>query len=592
MKRIVYHLLFICCFIITFQALAFVKDTHSNELFEGIYKIVTEKDNPLVVRAKTVFNRILKVVNKRTEKYPKIVIIKKNTRQWASARKDGTVILTENGLNFCYQVQDKAIGDARMSIILGHEMAHLAKDHFGKIDVFASAQDIEVNFLEIMNHSKKKQSTPLGKYIDKLEHHADFQGVIYATMAGYDPSRVFDTNDNNFFQELSAQIESKTGQFNASKSLNHNERLNVLMSNIQNIKDKVILFYLGVRLYQIGEYDDALQFFQEFLNFFPSREVYNNIGLIYYQKAVDALPKKNNSKTFQYKLSTFIDTETRAVNLIPRSQDIFNDNISKAIDQLKIACNMDYYYIPAYVNLSSALIMSARFETPEELSELDHFEERINDAKSFAEKALRRNKNCHEALNNKAIAMYLQNPSQHYSESIKLLESLPDSQYNIGRLHFEQGNKDKARSFWKKYLQTDPSSEYANQINDSFKLASPVNKHDQSMASFFRDQPLKPGDVNTDTENVLQQEFHGKKMILKFGKLEGEYYKNNELEVLILADVVKFVEKTVDKKMSYQNFKIQPQKLFTSVQDIETFVFQNFALDVYQNRIQKVIYFL
>ena len=157
MKRIVYHLLFICCLLITFQTLAFEKDNHSNELFEGIYKIVTEKDNPLVVRAKTVFNRILKVVNKRTKKYPKIVIIKKNTRQWASARKDGTVILTENGLNFCYQVQDKAIGDARLSIILGHEMAHLAKDHFGKIDVFASAQDIEVNFLEIMNHSKKKQ---------------------------------------------------------------------------------------------------------------------------------------------------------------------------------------------------------------------------------------------------------------------------------------------------------------------------------------------------------------------------------------------------------------------------------------------------
>jgi len=308
MKNIAYVLLFISCFLTSSQAFAFEKENTSDNLFEGIYTIVTEKDNPLVPNAKAVFNRIVKVVNKRTENYPKLVIIRKNTRQWATARKDGVVILTEKGLNFCYQVKNKLIGDARLAFILGHEMAHLAKDDFGKINAFASAQEIEVNFLEIMSHSPKKQSTPLSKYIQELEYKADYQGIIYATIAGYDPAIIFDTNDKNFFQELSEQIDSKTEKQESAETQNNDERMSALLKSIKKIKEKVILFHLGVRLYQFGKYDKALKFFEEFLNFFPSREVYNNIGLIYYQKAIEAHAKIKKGKTFQYKLSTFIDT--------------------------------------------------------------------------------------------------------------------------------------------------------------------------------------------------------------------------------------------------------------------------------------------
>jgi len=58
-----------------------------------------------------------------------------------------------------------------------------------------------------------------------------------------------------------------------------------------------------------------------------------------------------------------------------------------------------------------------------------------------------------------------------------------------------------------------------------------------------------------------------------------------------LADVVKFVEKPIDQNMQFEYLNIQPKNLYTNILNVETFVYQNLAFDVYQNRIKKVIFF-
>jgi len=49
------------------------------------------------------------------------------------ALKDGTILLSQKGMEICYQAEDKNIGDARVAFVLGHEMAHLGNDDFWHI---------------------------------------------------------------------------------------------------------------------------------------------------------------------------------------------------------------------------------------------------------------------------------------------------------------------------------------------------------------------------------------------------------------------------------------------------------------------------
>ena len=135
-----------------------------------------------------------------------------------------------------------------------------------------------------------------------------------------------------------------------------------LKSVIKPIINDLDLFGFGVRLYQLGRYEDALDFLSAFREKFPSREVFNNIGLARYALAVRHLAEYDRNRAFQYRLSTILDTRTEADKLRgDNTQQQFKENIREAIREFKAASEKDPSYLPARVNLSSALILAEKY---------------------------------------------------------------------------------------------------------------------------------------------------------------------------------------------------------------------------------------
>ncbi|RLC16042.1 MAG: hypothetical protein DRI57_11900, partial [Deltaproteobacteria bacterium] len=112
----------------------------------------------------------------------------------------------------------------------------------------------------------------------KKELKADEYGLLYALAAGYDPKAIADKEGKNFVQEWVNQITGEiayTDEYHPAPQ----QRAAFLLAHMQKISNKLYLFHFGIRLYQLGRYEEALDFLNAFQNEFPCREVFNNIGL-------------------------------------------------------------------------------------------------------------------------------------------------------------------------------------------------------------------------------------------------------------------------------------------------------------------------
>lgn len=89
-------------------------------------------ENPLISRVHKVFERVNAVADKRRRSLPRLVIVKgfNSTDNVPLALPDRHIILSEQNLDIIYKNVLLEHGDTRLAFILGHELAHLAKDEF------------------------------------------------------------------------------------------------------------------------------------------------------------------------------------------------------------------------------------------------------------------------------------------------------------------------------------------------------------------------------------------------------------------------------------------------------------------------------
>lgn len=99
------------------------------------------KEGDLWCRAQEVFNNVLLSADKRTGIEPCLYIIDFDGLPWALSLADGAIILTKNGLTFCYHDKDLDRGDARLAFVLGHELAHQFNADFWPYHFFRSLED-------------------------------------------------------------------------------------------------------------------------------------------------------------------------------------------------------------------------------------------------------------------------------------------------------------------------------------------------------------------------------------------------------------------------------------------------------------------
>ena len=557
------------------------------------YGVVDSKIDPLVGRAEKVFERVSAAADKMGSRFPRLVIINADGDPYAQVIKDGSVILTHGGLKICYKGVSPEKGDSRLAFILGHELAHLAKDDFWHSSAFAAVKEFGDDKRvkeELMKQFKWDMTDPKTKeFMKKQELQADSYGLIYMTMAGYDPKAIIDKDKTNFFEDWVSQITGKV----AYSDPNHPspiERAEFLRTQLGPVVDTLNYFNFGVRLYQLGRYSDAILLLEAFKEKFPSREVFNNIALCHYQLAMKALFACDEALPVRFKLPTVLDRDTLAVQLrTPGMESLqclksrtFLKHIEDAVRYLQIAVEMDPIYLPARINLSSAWILAG--EHPKALGVIDEI--------------IKLHPQTPEALSNKAIALYLFGKANNIDtadQAIAILKevsdkhpSFSDALYNMAFIQSERGRKAASAETLKRFLKVEPAGIYAQAARERLGLKSDdkeILRKTSDMKS-----PVKLGEIRGETEKQLRG-MKGKKF--SFGPFRGEIYEGGGIRILAIDHTVEIVEKEIDTITTLSDFRKthgEPIKRLKSLYGM-TLLYNNFGVDVVDGKVKKVVYF-
>ncbi len=558
-----------------------------------VYGALTEKENPLVGRVQRVFKRVLASADKRANRFPRLMVLRGAGDPWALSLADGSVILTQKAMEFCYRDVPLAKGDARVAFVLGHELAHLSKDDFWHLAAFDSVRrfgndpERSRETLDLLKRTEDLGTSPHARDIaEKKEMQADAYGLLYASMAGYDPKVVVDEKGRNFIKAWGDQIAGLVRE-NGGGHPAPAVRGDFLLANMRAVKNDLDLFYLGIRLYQIGRYRDALDFLSAFHEKFPSREVFNNLGLVHYQIAMEQLALEDPARTVRFNLGTLVDMKTRAEQYRGAGE---GSRFGKALRHFRAACEMDPAYVPARVNHASALIMANRHS--EALAVLDQ---------AAGEKGA----SPPELFNNRAVALYLLGPSigvDMYRQATTLLKETilkhPDyapARFNLARLQAERGRNANAEKTFRAYLSLRPegrfsdaaASELGMEIKSPYKQAA--GKGSAHRPAFIPAPLLEPGNLGAaDRKRMDHLTHHPLDPVTAY----GDYYTGNSTLVLVLEDVVELVEQKVELKAEGNLGRLgRPNRILEGALGTTSLVYDNFAVDVRGGKITGVVYF-
>ena len=241
---------------------------------------------------------------------------------------------------------------------------------------------------------------------------------------------------------------------------------------MKTVADVLDYFAFGVRLYQLARYEDAILFLEAFNEQFPSREVFNNLALCHYGLAMQALCGCDSDFPIRFKLPTHIDSETLGKNLktvTTRSsscwqQETFKYHITATIDLLKEAINKDSHYLPGRINLSTAFIMARKY----------------SQAIGIADEALEIQPDNPEALNNKAVALYLfgtANSIDTADSALNILKRVSDRHplfsdalFNMARIQEERGRKAASQDTYRSFLKVEPTGIFARAVKQILNI--------------------------------------------------------------------------------------------------------------------------
>jgi len=547
-------------------ALKMTVDANANDYYADAYRV---------------FDRVFAVADKSDKRYPILEIISDDIFV-AEAEPSGEIKISKKAIEFCYLNVSEIIGDTCLAFIIAHEMAHLA-----------------------LSHSLLKTDLPNETQCmltKRMELEADANALVIIAMAKFDPSHIF---YQDFIQKWIDHSSTQTDVNNTCYPTSK-ERKENLKKQIIKVINNIDLFYTGVRLYQVGMYDDSLQFFKQFCEIFYSREVFNNIGLIYYQKAIEMLTRYDPQKACYFELSTVLDTVTLAdifkkISLTKGDNEkyrrLFRKYLLDAEKQLVVALGKDNTYLPAYINLSSVYIL------------LDQFDEAKNQLDKYWElsKEIKKSDYDSSAKNNEAVILFMasknsgkkqkKNQVAQIKDSIKKLKGIIQSDpkkyevyYNLGIIQYEQNQKDEAYDNWKKYLKLCPEGFYAMVIRE--KLGLNILTTNQSITDKYPDPtPVKPGD---EINNRIGKKFQND-LSVEFNFSDNRYrlYKQKKekgYRALLKEYCFILIENSNDNPLILDTLG-KPNRKFKQLDGIETWVFQKLAVDIKNQKIVKIVYF-
>jgi len=381
------------------------------EYLEGMMPII--EDDVAQDRIETIRDKLLKAVKLR-DGVDEIQIHLVNSEEvGAWALPGGFVLITNAFYNLCQT-------DDELAFILGHEIAHVLKGHVnnpmeerlqGKYQNALEQLGLESGAAFSEEFAAISAENMVNMITKQKELDADKQGILYTVLAGYDANAAFDITDR--------AVESGEGVQHPSKTV----RMQKLRERIGNFIDQSEKFHAGVMFYLLGDLDLSEKAFRGFLQTFPSREVYNNLGVVYYSKALQKLPITEVSTL----KSLHIDTRTIVDDFVLRGggTEKYRRFLKKARERFEEAIERDPEYGVGYFNLACVL------------DDLGEYSLAIN----YLEKAKKFGWDEDQCTNTFASILIHQKKYVEAKSILTTIQNLDEAIFNLGALErFTDGN--------------------------------------------------------------------------------------------------------------------------------------------------------
>lgn len=298
-------------------------------------------------KVQDVYENIIKSIGNNSI-YPPELIFSDSERSVAFMSSHG-ITIEQKAINlFCGtdNFEDK------IAYILAHELAHYYLEHNWMRNTGLSYASSIGEFIEDTSYSVNQRKL--------AESQADLYAGFYGQIAGY--------NTLGFGEETLVEIYacySLPKELKGYPSLN--ERLDIVNSKKEEANTLSNIFELGNVLLKTKEYIIARDCYESILkNKFNSREIYNNLGLVYLLYGISVSDKEIANLLYP----VYLDYQTRANTSTTRSVDFLENSIKLfelAKTHFERAITLDLNYLPAKQNLLVAQILLAQNEKDREL---------------------------------------------------------------------------------------------------------------------------------------------------------------------------------------------------------------------------------
>lgn len=312
-------LLFIVFFILSFRSYSQPYKKHD---VENIYKrLVSAYGNPKAA--------------------PKLIYSIGNLGGPASySKNDKSITIDKRLFDICRRLGKDSLN--ALSIVISHELAHYYSEH-----------DFCSDFGYLLNSKNKILSNRIIKLGigQKLifETQADKKGLFYSAIAGFQPFEI----NNQLLDLIYKSYQHKDVNGYPSKA----ERKEIGLTSSIEIKSLHNKFILGLNLLNEGKLKSSIIEFEKISREFPSREIYNNIGIARSRMALLLKPKTkeeyDHPERFRYPLEIENNTrlkreDTRSIQL----ENNFTEILKEAQSDFEKAISLDPLFVKSYVNLA------------------------------------------------------------------------------------------------------------------------------------------------------------------------------------------------------------------------------------------------
>jgi tetratricopeptide (TPR) repeat protein len=301
-----------------------------------------------ILSTQRVFNKLVQAYG-NSKIAPALKVLPKTQQESVIAafvsKPNPIIKIDEKVIDICLSLKDDSLN--ALSAILSHELAHYYNEH-----TFCNDYSFVKSNSELQNAIKREA---LSNRKEK-EAQADTQGLWYAAMAGFKPLEAFD----NVIDIIYKQYNLKEANPGYPSKTERKELNKVVKANVSKL---IPVFDAGFILNQMGYFDEAIDCFDNVLQYFPSKETYNNAGLARLAKVLINKPKE--SVPYIYPIQIDANSMLRNNYKSTGSKGIDDINDSKNIELLKqaklrfekaIAIDPSYYE----ANLNLAILNSVR----------------------------------------------------------------------------------------------------------------------------------------------------------------------------------------------------------------------------------------